>query len=121
LTAALFIAPFLLLAPLNGCLSNSLPRRGVLVVSAGLALLAVVLSALADAPWLLCLGLVAIASALYSPARFAVLPAAATETRIPLPRLNGWAELGTSVAIVGGFGLGWAVSGGGWPTQTLHL
>ena len=53
-------------------------------------------------PWLACLGWRRSGAAVYSPARFAVLPAAAADTRLPLPRVNGWVELGAAAAIVGG-------------------
>ncbi len=121
LATTVFIAPFLVLAPFNGCLSNSLPRRLVLAGSAGLALLVVLLFGLVEGPWLLCLALTAVASAVYSPARFAMLPAAATDTGLPLPRLNGWAEAGTAAGIVGGIGLAWAVNGPAWPGEFMTL
>jgi 1-acyl-sn-glycerol-3-phosphate acyltransferase len=110
---AVFIAPFLLLAPLNGCLSNGLPRRGVLVGASALSLAAVAGCAAAGAPWMLCLGLAALAAAVYSPARYALLPAAATEAHVPLPRANGLIEMGGASAIVGGVALGWTLAGEG--------
>jgi 1-acyl-sn-glycerol-3-phosphate acyltransferase len=121
LATALFIAPFLVLAPLNGCLSNSLPRRLVLSSAAAVALVVVVLFALGQGPWQACLALTAIASAVYSPARFAMLPAAAADTHLPLPRLNGWAEVGNAAGIVGGIALAWAVVGPAWPGGNLTL
>jgi 1-acyl-sn-glycerol-3-phosphate acyltransferase len=121
LATAVFIAPFLLLAPLNGCLSNGLPRRWVLTGSAAAALAVVGLLALVKGPWLACLALTAIASAVYSPARYAVLPAAAQEARILLPRVNGWIELGGASAIVGGAALGWSVAAPAWPGATMDL
>jgi hypothetical protein len=90
---AVFIAPFILLAPLNGCVTNGLPRRWVLVGSAAYTLLVVAVFAAGQWPWMLCLGVVALGSAIYSPARYAMLPAVAVDTRIPLPRVNGWIEL----------------------------
>src|SRR5689334_21784395 len=51
LATALFIAPFVLLAPFNGCVSNAMPRRWVLAGSAAFTLLAVVGFALAGGPW----------------------------------------------------------------------
>src|SRR6516164_2402966 len=57
---AVFIAPFVLLAPLNGCVNNGLPRRWVLVGSSAYTLLIVSLAAAGSWPWLLCLGLVAL-------------------------------------------------------------
>jgi len=106
---AVSIAPFVLLAPLNGCINNSLPRRWVLAGSAAFTLLVVTLFAAMPGHWMLCLGIVAVGSAIYSPARYAMLPAVAEDTRIPLPRVNGWIEMGGAAAIIGGVALGWAV------------
>lgn len=111
IATAVFIAPFLLLAPLNGCVSNSLPRRAVLVGSSAWALVAVGLCAALGTPWIVCLGLVAPAAALYSPARYALLPAAAIDTDLPLTRVNGWIEMGGAAAIVGGIALGVELTG----------
>jgi 1-acyl-sn-glycerol-3-phosphate acyltransferase len=119
---AVFIAPFILLAPLNGCLNNGLPRRGVLVGSATFTLLVVAAFAVWGWSWMVCLGVVALGSALYSPARYAMLPAVADDTRIPLPRVNGWIEMGGAAAIVGGAALGWSVAAGGpWEGYAIAL
>ncbi|HZY86674.1 MAG TPA: MFS transporter [Gemmataceae bacterium] len=118
---AVFIAPFLLLAPLNGPLCNGLPRRAVLAGSALFTLAAVAAFAAAGGPWTVCLGVVALGAAVYSPARYALLPAAAVDSRIPLPRVNGWVEMGGAAAIVGGIALGWSLPGAGWPGDGLHL
>jgi 1-acyl-sn-glycerol-3-phosphate acyltransferase len=107
---AVFIAPFVLLSPLNGCINNSLPRRWVLVGSAAFTLLIVSLFAAMQGSWMLCLGVVALGSAIYSPARYALLPAVAADMRMPLTRVNGWIEMGGATAIVGGAALGWAVA-----------
>ncbi|HEY7329974.1 MAG TPA: MFS transporter [Gemmataceae bacterium] len=107
---AVFIAPFVLLAPLNGPINNGLSRRWVLVGSAAFTLLVVAAFAAMQGDWLICLGVVALGSAIYSPARYAMLPAVAEDTRIPLPRVNGWIEMGGAAAIVGGVTLGWAVA-----------
>jgi 1-acyl-sn-glycerol-3-phosphate acyltransferase len=105
---AVFIAPFVLLSPVNGCLNNGLPRRWVLAGSAAFTLLVVTLFTAGHWSWMVCLGVVALGSAIYSPARYAMLPAVAEDTRIPLPRVNGWIEMGGAAAIVGGVALGWA-------------
>ena len=119
---AVFIAPFILLGPLNGCINNGLPRRGVLVGSAAFTLLVVALFAAAGWPWMVCLGIVALGSAIYSPARYAMLPAVAEDTRIPLPRVNGWIEMGGAASIVGGAALGWCVAmGGPWEGQAIPV
>src|SRR5213080_664296 len=87
---ALFILPFVLLAPLNGCVSNALPRRAVLAGSAAFTLLAVVVFSLAGGPWIVCTVIVGLGAALNSAARYAILPAAARDADLPLPRLTGW-------------------------------
>jgi 1-acyl-sn-glycerol-3-phosphate acyltransferase/MFS family permease len=100
LTTAVFIVPCVVLAPLNGYLSNGLPRRRTLVASAAFTLLAVVVCPVASSPWLVCLGAVAVGSAVYSPVRYALLPAAALDSRVSLPRVSGWMEMGSAAAIV---------------------
>src|SRR5262245_20832061 len=95
----LAISPFILLAPLNGILSNGLPRRTVLVGASLFILLVLLGFVFLDGSWSLCLTVVAIGSAIYSPARFAVLPAAAEDARVPLPRVNGLFEMGSAAAI----------------------
>lgn len=107
----LAIFPFVLLAPLNGILSNSLPRRRVLVGASLYTLLALVGFVFLGGNWSLCLAMVAVGSAIYSSARFAVLPAAAVDARVPLPRVNGLFEMGSAAAIVGGITLGWYLKG----------
>jgi 1-acyl-sn-glycerol-3-phosphate acyltransferase len=111
LATAVFITPFILLSPLNGVLANGLPRRRVLVSSAAFTLLAVALCAAVNASWLVCLGVVALGSAVYSPVRYALLPAAAVDSRITLPRVSGGIEMGGSSAIVVGALLGASASG----------
>jgi 1-acyl-sn-glycerol-3-phosphate acyltransferase len=112
---AVFIAPFILLAPLNGCLSNALPRRWVLSASAGFSLLVLAGFALADGPWLPCLGLVALGAAVNSAARYALLPAGARDSHLPLTRVSGWIELGAAAAVVASVPLGAALPPAGWP------
>jgi 1-acyl-sn-glycerol-3-phosphate acyltransferase/MFS family permease len=111
---AVFIAPFVLLAPLNGCLCNALPRRWVLVASSAWTLLIVAVFSGLHGGWMFCLALVALGAAIYSPGRYAMLPAIATDTHIPLPRVNGWIEMGGATAIVGGIALGWGLTGADW-------
>lgn len=110
---AVFITPFILLAPLNGCLGNGLPRRHVLAGASAFAFAAVGVCALVGASWMVCLGVVALASAVYSPARYALLPAAAIDSGVPLPRVNSWIEMGGAASIVGGLALGLKLDGGG--------
>jgi 1-acyl-sn-glycerol-3-phosphate acyltransferase len=118
---AVFIAPFLLLAPLNGCLANALPRRAVLAGASAYTLAAVAGCAVLGAPWMLCLAVVALGSAVYSPARYAMLPAASVDSRVPLPRVNGWIEMGGAASIVGGAALGWALAHDGGPPVAAVL
>lgn len=112
LVTAVFIAPFILLSPFNGAISNGLPKRGVLIGASGFCLLVVtVFAAFLEADdawqaWLACLGLMAAGSAVYSPARYALLPAAARDTQLPLTTVNGLIEMGGSAAIIGGMVLG---------------
>src|SRR5262249_8318302 len=88
-----FLLPFILLAPVNGALSNGLPKRWVLVGSAGFCLaVTALLAALLDGggdPWLWCvgLGLVMTGTAVYSPTRYALLPAVAQDAGLPLSRV----------------------------------
>lgn len=98
--------PCVALAPVNGAISNSLPRRLVLVASAAFCLLAVAAFALADGGWLWCVAVVALGAAVYGPTRYAVLPAAAADAGVPLPRVNALVEAGAGGAIVAGLVLG---------------
>lgn len=107
LVTALFIAPAVLFAPLNGAISNGLPKRSVLAGSAVFCLLALTVLAVwgqtgDPTSLLLCLLFVAVGAAIYGPTRYALLPAVAQDTGLPLPRVNGWIELGAAVAIIGG-------------------
>ena len=106
LVTVVFIMPFIVLAPLNGILSNDLRKRWALVGSTAFSLGALGLCGLVGGSWLWALGLTALGMAVYSPTRYALLPAAAEDTQIPLPRVNGWIEMGGAAAIVGGVLLG---------------
>ncbi len=114
LVTAVYIAPFILLAPTNGALSNALRKRWVLVGAAAFCLGGVALVAVCGGPWLLAVALIAIGQAVYSPTRYALLPAAAEDTGIPLPRVMGWIEMGAAAAIVGGALLGIALHDAAW-------
>jgi len=115
LAVAVFVAPFILLAPLSGCVSNALPRRDVLAASAAFSLAATLLFALLDGPWLVCVGLVAVGAAVNSAARYAMLPAAARDTGASLPRISGWVELGAAAAVVTSVAVGLWLPQPGWP------
>ena len=106
LVTAIFIAPFILLAPLNGAISNALPKRWVLVGSSAFCLAVVGVFAALNGLWLGCAALVAVGAAVYSPTRFALLPAAARDTHRSLAQVNGWIEMGSALAIVFGLILG---------------
>jgi 1-acyl-sn-glycerol-3-phosphate acyltransferase len=117
-TTACFIAPFMLLCPINGAISNSLPKRWVLVGAAAFCSVAVLTFAFAGGPWLACLGAMAIGAAVYSPTRYALLPAVARDTGLPLTRVNGWIEMSGAAAIVGGALLGHQLHGQSWPVDS---
>jgi 1-acyl-sn-glycerol-3-phosphate acyltransferase len=104
---AVYVIPFILLAPVNGALSNSLSKRWLLVSSALWCLSMALLFGQAGGPWLWCMGATALGAAVYSPTRFALLPAAAQAAHLPLPRVNGWIEMGGAAAVVMGLSLGW--------------
>jgi 1-acyl-sn-glycerol-3-phosphate acyltransferase len=107
LATLLFMLPAVLLAPVNGAISNSLPKPAVLIGAAALSLAATVAGTLGlgrDAPtaWLVVWAIAAVAAALYGPTRYAMLPAASNDTRWPLSRLNGFFEMGAAGGVVGG-------------------
>jgi 1-acyl-sn-glycerol-3-phosphate acyltransferase/MFS family permease len=102
---AVYVLPFILLAPFNGCLSNSLPRRWVLV-GAAVGCLVALLAFTPYGPWVTALGFVALGSALYSASRYAVLPAIAQDTKLPLNTISGLIELGSLSAVAAGIIIG---------------
>jgi 1-acyl-sn-glycerol-3-phosphate acyltransferase len=107
LVTLLLMVPAVLLAPVNGAISNSLPKPFVVIGAASLSLAATIvgtfsLSRDAAPAWLAVWSFVAIAAALYGPTRYALLPAAAADTRWPLTRLNGFFEMGAAVAVIAG-------------------
>jgi len=105
LVTALFMLPCMLLAPVNGPLANSLPRRGLLVGSSAFMLGCLLVLGLAGGGWATTLTLVAltaIGSAVYGPARFATLAAAARDSGWPLTRVTAAVEAGAVLAMVAG-------------------
>jgi 1-acyl-sn-glycerol-3-phosphate acyltransferase len=104
LATVVFVAPWIVLAPLNGSLCNSLPRRWVLTGAAVWTLAAVALFPLSP---MVCLGVVALGAAIYSPTRYAMIPAAASDTGVSLPRLSSWVEVGGAASILGGMMIGY--------------
>jgi 1-acyl-sn-glycerol-3-phosphate acyltransferase len=117
LVTALLMLPAVVLSPVNGALGNSLPKRWVLTGSAAYCFGVVLLFTAVGDSWLGCWALVAVGNAVYSPTRYALLPAAATDTRIPLVRVNGWIEMGAGAAVVVGMILGgdFFLFGTDWP------
>jgi 1-acyl-sn-glycerol-3-phosphate acyltransferase len=99
---AILMVPAVLLAPFNGAICNSLPKPRVLAGSAAWCCGITVIFMLVNGPWLACWALVVLGAAIYSPARYALLPAAAVDSHIPLTRVNGWIEMGAVAAVVGG-------------------
>jgi len=118
LVTALFIFPFILLAPINGAISNGLPKRNVLVGAATFCLLVLAaITGIGDTSEPALLGtllLVAVGSAIYNPTRYALLPAVAEDTGLPLTRVNGWIELGAAVGIIGGVIVAVQLQGNQW-------
>jgi 1-acyl-sn-glycerol-3-phosphate acyltransferase len=86
----------------NGSLSNALPKRWVLVGTSAIAALALGLDVIMSDFPLVWLALLAASTAVYSPTRYALLPAAAQDTQWPLPRINGWIEMGGAAGILVG-------------------
>jgi hypothetical protein len=109
LVSALFMLPSILLVPVYGAAGNSLPKRAALVGSAAYCLTVVALFAWWGRGWWACVGGVALGSALYTPTRHALLPAAARDTRLPLPRVVSAIETAAVLSIVGGMVLGGAL------------
>src|SRR5262249_36097683 len=112
------------LAPINGAVCNGLPRCWVLVGAAGFCLASLLLFGAAGGPWLACLIFLALGSAVFSPTRYAMLPAVAQETRIPLGLVNSWIEMGGAGGIVAGLALGlllhgMALQGAPWVWSSL--
>ena len=120
LLSALLMLPAVALAPFNGAICNSLPKRLVLTGSAIYCCLVVGVFGLLGGPWVAGWALLAAGMAVYSPTRYALLPAAAEDTHLPLTRVNGWIEMGAVSAIVAGMALGVhlerdALNWDGWP------
>jgi 1-acyl-sn-glycerol-3-phosphate acyltransferase len=135
LVTLILIIPAVLFAPINGAICNSLAKPRVLAASAFLpfgAMTLLFLTAFAlqlggtglelSSTLLLALwGLIAISSAVNGPVRYAFLPAAATDTRWPLTRINGFFELGSAAAIVAGLLLGARMDSMRWRGQPFEM
>jgi hypothetical protein len=119
LVTALLMGPAVLLAPFNGALTNSLPKPAVLIGSAAYAFVVTALGvalfdAAADTGWLISWALLSLGAAVYGPTRYALLPAAADDTRWPLSRLNGAFEMGAAVAVIVGLIAALRLHGESW-------
>lgn len=103
LLQAVFVLPFLLLAPFVGQLADSWPKGRVMLWSNGVKLLGAALLAAGSNPFL-AYGLIGIGATLYSPAKYGILVQLFAPAR--LVRANGWLEGSTIVAILLGVVLG---------------
>jgi hypothetical protein len=121
LVSGLFMLPSVILVPLYGAVGNSLPKRGVLVGSAAYCLAVVALFAWWGRVWLGCVAGVALGSALYTPTRHALLPAAARDTHLPLPRVISAIETTAVLSIVAGMVLGGVLMPVTWGQGTAAL
>jgi 1-acyl-sn-glycerol-3-phosphate acyltransferase len=115
---ALWVLPAIFLSPINGAISNSLPKPRVLMGAAAWCLTVTLAFAFTDGPWLAAVALLAVGSAVFGPTRYALLPAAARDGGLPLSRVNGWIEMGTATAIVAGMVLGGFLYG--YPSPDLE-
>jgi 1-acyl-sn-glycerol-3-phosphate acyltransferase len=102
LVNAIFTMPAVFFAPLNGAICNTLPKTTVFIWSAFYGAVVMITFGLMDAQWIACWALISIGSAIYGPTRYAMLPAASADTHWTLPRINGFIEMGTFTAILGG-------------------
>ncbi len=109
LTTALLTLPMVALCPFNGALSNSLPKGPVLVATSLYCAGVVAAFTALDQFWVACWALVALGAAVYSPTRYALLPAASDDSGVPLTRVNGLIEMGAVPAVVAGLALGASV------------
>src|SRR5262249_14953559 len=118
---------FILLAPLNGALTQSLPKRWILVGSTAFclcitSLLAVAVNDLVESWfWWISLGLVVAGQAVYSPARYALLPAGAQDACLPLSRVMGWMEMGQASGALAGIFLVGYLQKVSWPEALAAL
>src|SRR5260370_6839885 len=115
-----YYLPFILVAPINGAIGNELPKRWVVVGSSAYCLMMTAVWMFANEliadDWTLCIGLslVMAGSAVFSPVRYALLPAAAHDTHLPLLRVNALIEMGASMTAVAGLILTMTLYIPGW-------
>jgi LPLT family lysophospholipid transporter-like MFS transporter len=108
---AVFVLPFVLLAPFVGVFADSLPKGRVMMLGNGLKLLGA-LALVFDTDPLWGYALVGIGAALYSPAKYGILSQLVNSDR--LVKANAWMEGSTLVAIllgvvVGGLLADWSI------------
>jgi 1-acyl-sn-glycerol-3-phosphate acyltransferase len=114
------IAPFVLLAPLHGAVSNSLPKRWVLAGSAGFCFVVTVLFVAVlgtdsnAVSWCLALALLVTGHAVYSATRYAVVPGAAQDAWLPLNRVISLTETGVVAGMIAGLVLAWRLGDSPW-------
>jgi hypothetical protein len=121
LVTALFMLPSVFLVLVCGAVGNSLPKRAVLIGSAAYSLAVMALFAWVGQGWLACVACVALGSALYAPTRHALLPAAAQDADLPLPRVVSAIETTAVLSIVAGMALGGALMPVTWGRVTAAL
>ena len=108
---AVFVLPFVLLAPFVGVFADSFPKGRVMLLGNGLKLLgACVIILLSNPLW--GYALVGIGAAVYSPAKYGILSQLVSSER--LVKANAWMEASTLVAIllgvvVGGLLADWSI------------
>lgn len=102
IVTALLMLPAVVLAPLNGALCNSLAKPNVLRGACGYVVVVLVGCIVLGAPLLIGWSLIAIGSAIYAPARSALLPAGSEDAHLSLPRVNSLFEMAAAAAVVGG-------------------
>jgi MFS family permease len=109
IVSALFMLPSIVLVPVYGALGNTLPKRAALVGAAAYCVAIMALFAAWGQGWLACVACVALGSALYTPTRHALLPAAAQDCHFSLPRVVSAIESTAVTSIVAGMVLGGAL------------
>jgi 1-acyl-sn-glycerol-3-phosphate acyltransferase len=109
--AAAVVAGTLVLAPCAGVLADRAGKRPVLIAGCLTGLAAAVAWGLVPGLGPAVLALLAAGAALSGPARDALLPAAARDTGLPLPRVLSAMRLGTAAALAGGLLLGRSLEG----------
>ncbi|MBF0384433.1 MAG: MFS transporter [Candidatus Omnitrophica bacterium] len=105
----LFIAPFMIISPYAGILADRFSKRSIIIVMEGVKVFNMLLASFAFLSgnlWLLSgvLFLLVLESALFSPAKYGILPEILKEEE--LSRGNGFIQMWTFVAVISGIVLG---------------